>query len=155
MVSNTTSQSDGDKRMAITLDPNVEFEALAINRIESEEVGWLTTVNGDLVPQPNPVWFIWDDGSFVIISKPKQAKLINIGRNPHVSLNLETSEKGGIVVFTGKAKLVDRDSVSPVVLDRMAAKYESGLQSINYTREFFEREYSATIRFTPEKVRGW
>ena len=60
-----------------------------------------------------------------------------------------------MVVFTGTAGIVDRADVASDTLVRFAAKYGPHLPEVGMTRDEFEREYSATIRFTPDKVRGW
>ena len=142
--------------MTFTIDTTTEFGAKVVHRIEQETLAWLTTVSSDGTPQPNPVWFMWNDGIFLIFSKPGQAKLANIARHPRVSLNLEaTEDQEQITVFTGSAEVARADSVGQDLLDRYAARYADRLPVIGMTREQYEAAYTAVVRFTPDKLRGW
>ena len=31
-------------------------------------MAWMTTVGDDGTPQPNPVWFLWDEDGFLVFS---------------------------------------------------------------------------------------
>ena len=137
-------------------DPNTEFGAKVAQRVEAERLVWLTTVSSDGTPQPNPVWFLWQNGAFLLVSKPGQAKLKNITRHGRVSLNFEaTPDEEQISIFTGSAELIDRASLGQDFLDRYHVKYASGMTNIGMTREQYEAAYTEAIRVIPEKVRGW
>ncbi|MCB0048173.1 MAG: pyridoxamine 5'-phosphate oxidase family protein, partial [Caldilineaceae bacterium] len=60
------------------IDWDSEVGRRALQRIEREEVIWLTTVSSRGVPQPRPVWFVWEAGSFLIYSTPRAWKLKHI-----------------------------------------------------------------------------
>ena len=142
--------------MAFRIDTTTEFGAKTARRVEQEKLAWLTTVDSNGTPQPNPVWFLWDDGSFLIFSRPNQAKLANIARSGRASVNLEaTEDEEQITIFTGTAEIVDYDALPKEVFDRYAAKYADGMERINLPRPEYEKAYTAAIRFTPAKVRGW
>ena len=72
------------------LDLNTEFGQFATKHIQSEYFIWLTTVDATGTPQPKPVWFIWEAGSFLIFSQPQAYKLKHILKNPNVSLHFNT-----------------------------------------------------------------
>ncbi len=76
------------------IDTGTPFGKVAERRLRTERIGWLTTVSADGTPQPNAVWFLWDGGTLLMYSIPKQAKLANIARNPHVALNLDSKKQG-------------------------------------------------------------
>ena len=80
------------------LDGSTEFGQRATRRLNEEIIGWLTTVSPTGQPQPIPVWFLWDGESFLLYSRPGQAKLANIARSPRVSLNLDGDGSGGDIV---------------------------------------------------------
>lgn len=142
--------------MAFQFDTSTEFGARVARRLVEEKLVWLTTVATDGTPQPNPVWFMWNNGEFVIFSKPGQAKLRNIERSGRVSLNFEaTDDEEQIAVFTGAAEIVDRTTIPQSLLDAYAAKYARGMINIQLSREQYEAAYASVIRFTPEKLRGW
>ena len=142
--------------MTFEIDTSTEFGAKTARRVEEDKLAWLTTIDSKGTPQPNPVWFLWDDGSFVIFSKANQAKLKNIARSGRVSFNFEaTADEEQITIFTGHAEQVDRASIPQEIFDRYAEKYEQGMINIKLPRPQYEAAYTEVIRFTPEKVRGW
>lgn len=141
--------------MGFTIDTSTEFGAKVAQRIEEQKLAWLTTVSGDGTPQPNPVWFIFDNGTFVIFSQPNQAKLTNIRRTGRVSFNLESIDEETITIFTGHAEIVPYESIPKSLLDRYIERYTEGLKNLKMTREEYEATYTVPIRFTPEKLRGW
>jgi len=142
--------------MGFAIDTSTEFGAKTARRVVEEKLAWLTTVDRGGTPQPNPVWFLWDGGAFVVFSKPNQAKLANIARSDRVSFNFEaTEDEEQVAVFTGRAEIVDRATIGQELLDRYAEKYAEGMERIELPREKYEAAYTAVIRFTPEKVRGW
>jgi hypothetical protein len=42
-------------------DPATAFGERVRQRLREEQVIWFSTAGGDGTPQPNPVWFLWDD----------------------------------------------------------------------------------------------
>jgi len=137
----------------VAIDTSSELWKLTKERIGTEQEIWLTTTSADGTPQPNPVWFIDEGQDLIVLSKPNQAKLGNIGRNPRSSVNFETSAH--VQILTGSARVETSGSLSPATWQRYVEKYAPGMSSINVTPEQFAAEYSAIIRFTPENLRGW
>ena len=74
---------------------------------ETEQAIWLTTVAADGTPQPNPVWFLWEAPSSVLIySQARARRLEHIDRRPRVALNFDGNGRGGnIVVLAGEASI--------------------------------------------------
>lgn len=142
--------------MAFILDTSTDFGKHVAERIEREGIAWLTTVSSNGVPQPNPIWFLWNDGEFLIFCEPDQAKLANIARQSGVSLNLNSTIHGGdVVIFSGSAELFDKATLPAEVIDRYVSKYADGIASLEMTGESFLNQYSEGIRVTPGKVRGF
>ena len=142
--------------MGFAIDTSTAFGAAVIDRLEVQKLAWLTTVDSKGTPQPNPVWFIWDDGVIYIFSKPNQAKLSNIARSGRVAINLEaTADEEHVTIFTGQAEIIDRADLPADILDRYAERYKDGMTGIQMTRAEYEAAYAIPIRFTPEKLRGW
>ena len=75
--------------MAFEIDTDTEFGQRVARRLESELIGWLTTVSPAGVPVPSPIWFLWDRESFLIYSQPDVPKLRNVAANPNVTLHLD------------------------------------------------------------------
>jgi len=89
------------------IDLTTDFGRAVKRLLKNEYVIWLTTVDSSLTPQPRPVWFIWENDSFLIFSQPKARKVSHINTNPKVALHFNTDETGDqhVVVFTGEATM--------------------------------------------------
>ena len=137
------------------LDFSSAFGKRALERLQDEQVVWLTTVNAKGTPQPIPVWFLWQDDAFIIYSQPSTPKLRAIARSGNVSLNFNATEHGGdIVVFQGTAEIV-ADGPSAADVPAYVQKYAGGFESLSMTPEKFAEEYSEFIRVVPSRLRGW
>lgn len=124
--------------------------------LETEYVIWLTTVDSNLTPQPRPVWFIWEEDSFLIFSKPNAHKVKHIAKNPNVALHFNTDDTGDrrVIIFTGPAA-ADANCPPAHQMPAYLQKYESGILALDMTPESFSAEYSTAIRIRPAQVRGW
>lgn len=136
------------------LDTNSAFGQRVQRRLVQEPIVWLTTVDTKEMPQPRPVWFLWEEESFLIYSRPETAKLDHIARNPNVSLHFDGDGRGGdIIVFTGTASLAP-DAPPANAVAGYKTKYSEGFARLNMTPQQFADTYSVAIRVLPSKVRG-
>lgn len=139
--------------MAVDFDTTTEFGARAERRLRNDQIGWLTTVSPNGMPQSTPVWFLWDGETFLIFSEPGTRKLRNIRDNPKVALHLDGDGKGGdIVVVNGDARIADRPSADQFAA--YVAKYEQGIKGLGMTTDQLAQTYSTTIRMTPSRLTG-
>ena len=124
-------------------------------QLEAQYVIWLTTVDASLTPQPRPVWFIWQEDSFLIFSQAKAHKLKHIARHPRVALHFNTDERGNkhVMIFTGEA-IVDDSVPAAHEVPAYMKKYKDGITAIGSTPEEFSRKYSVAIKIRPAEVRG-
>jgi PPOX class probable F420-dependent enzyme len=133
---------------------SVEISSEFAERIRNAYYMWFTTVRADGMPQPTPVWFVWDGSTFLIYSMPSAQKVRNIRRNPKVALSFAGDDEAGeYLVIMGEAAI---DETAPPV-HRMPAyleKYLEGIKRANMTPESMARSYSTAIRVTPTYVRG-
>lgn len=138
------------------IDLTSKFGRVVERHLDNEYVIWLTTVDSNLTPQPRPVWFIWEDDSFLIFSQPKAHKVAHIKKNPKVALHFNTDETGDkhVIVFTGEAS-IDSNSPPAYEVPYYFEKYKAGIADLDMTPEGFSREYSTAIRIRPTDVRGW
>ena len=139
------------------LDFNSKFGRVVKKHLTKEYFVWLTTVDSKGTPQPRPVWFLWEDDSFLIFSQPNAYKVKHLRENSKVSLHFNTTDKLGeknVIVFVGDA-FFDKDVPHADKIPAYLEKYESGIQGLNSTPEEFSREYSTAIRIKPSEVRGW
>lgn len=135
--------------------PETPFGARVARRLRDETIVWLTTVATDGTPQPNPVWFYWDGGSFLVYTLHDAARLRHIARDPRVSLNFDSVGRGGdIIVFTGEARVAP-DEPSADQNPAYLAKYRTRIDGEFGGPAAFAARYSVPVRITPSKVRGF
>lgn len=137
------------------IDTSSDFGQRVAKRLADEQVVWLATVDSSGTPQPNPVWFIWDGQTALIYSQPNQAKIRNVERSGHASLNFNSDFHGGDVVILAGTAQVETGAPAADQNPAFIQKYADGIASINLTPESFAAAYSVPIRVTPTKVRGF
>ena len=119
-------------------------------RLETADVGWITTVNGAGQPQASPVWFVWDGGAIHIATRPGAPKIRNVQTNPLVAFHVDGAGPGDVVVsIEGRAEECDRLEVA----DAYATKYAGGIDRLGITPgEYFE-DFSSALRIVPDRWR--
>jgi PPOX class probable F420-dependent enzyme len=136
-------------------DLTTDFGKRAENRLRTEQVIWIVTVNEQGVPQPSPVWFHWDNEAILIHSQPITPKVRAIRANPNVALHFNATESGGdVIVIGGKATLVNEGQIS-IPTEDYATKYASGNAGLGLTNDTFAQDYSQLIRIEPSTLRGF
>ena len=125
----------------------------AAERLDREQVGWITTVTAGGQPQSTPLWFVVHDDAIYLHSQPHAAKAANIRTNRKVSFHLN-GEVGDIVTIDGDAEVLD--TPEPGALDNFLAKYETAIREyLHTTPEAIIAEYRTPIRVTPSRVRTY
>lgn len=138
------------------IDFTTEFGQKAKRHLEKEYFIWFTTVSADLTPQPRPVWFIWENDSILIFSRPDAYKVAHVKKHPNVAIHFNTDNKADedVIVFLGRAE-VDNNVPLPHEIPAYFEKYKTGMEELDMTPEAFGQEYSLAIRVKPTKFRGW
>ena len=139
------------------IDFTTEFGQKVKRHLDRDYFVWFTTVGADLTPQPRPVWFIWEDDSFLIFSQPGAHKVAHLKGHPNVALHFNTTDAKGeedVIVILGVAEI---DPNSPPAHEVLAylEKYETGIADLDMTPEEFSQDYSVPIRVKPRRLRGW
>jgi len=135
------------------LNLSAEASSALEDRLRAEYIAWITTVTPDGQPQSSPVWFLWDQGEFLVYAQPHSWKVRNIRAHSAVSLHLNSDTEGGrVVTFEGSACI---SSGPPPAHEAAAylAKYREGIAGIGMTPEQMSAEYSTALRITPTRVR--
>lgn len=133
---------------------STQFGQRAFKRLQDEEVLWLTTTDSRGIPQPRPVWFLWDGDTILVFSQPQGRKVAHIQQNPQVAINFNCTFTGGdVVVLIGEAELL-AGPVSQQELQAYLKKYEQGLKGINMTEDEFQNSYQTAIRIRLTQLRG-
>ena len=136
------------------IDTSSSFGRRVVERLEHEQVVWLTTVAADGTPQPSPVWFLWDGQQVLMYSMPKAPKLRHIQANPRVALHFDgTSDGSDIVILTGEARIAENEPPANN-MPAYAQKYAQSITDIGMNPESFAQAYSVPVRITPTRLRG-
>jgi PPOX class probable F420-dependent enzyme len=137
-------------------DPSTPFGERVARRLRDEHLIWLTTIDAKGMPQPAPVWFLWDEATstFVIYSQTDAKRLTHLQQNPRVALNFDGNGSGGdIIVVTGQAQVSSDDppaNQSPTYMK----KYGDAIPRIGSTPERFASHYAVALRIRPTAIRG-
>jgi PPOX class probable F420-dependent enzyme len=134
-------------------DSTTVFEANTLRRLKEEQIIWLTTVRADGMPQPTPVWYLWDGETFLIYSQPGAHKVRNLSHNQKVALNLNCDAEGGEVLIIFGLAQIDPGIPMAHLNQAYLEKYREAIKDINMTPESMSIEYSTAIRVKPERVR--
>ncbi len=137
-------------------DPTTPFGERVARRLRNEPLIWLTTVDAKGIPQPTPVWFLWDEAAstFLVYSLANAKRLAHIQQNPKVALNFDGDGSGGnIIVFTGTAQISSTDPPADQ-LPAYLEKYANFIARLFTTPENFASAYSVALRIHPSAVRG-
>ncbi len=126
-----------------------EFDAI----IASSIYVWFTTVREDGMPQPTPVWFVRDGGTFIIYTIPGTKKVKNFSSNPQVALGWANEDAGNYCVVMGEVA-IDEAIPAANVQAAYIEKYREAIGEIGYTPETFAQTWSLPLRVTPTHVRG-
>ena len=136
-----------------TLDPATEGGAKALRRLETELMGWLTTVDLEGQPQASPIWFLWRDGEVVIYSHIRAPRNANLETNPRVAFNLNTDPDGDeVVTMEGEAR-IDLSLPPSSADDAFQAKHRHMLDRYGWTPEWLAENYPVSIVISPTRWR--
>ena len=121
--------------------------------LEDALVAWLTTVDGRGRPQSSPVWFVMENGEFLVYSLADTARIRNIRANPLVSVNLDSNEGSDVVIAEGTARIVD----GPPSTEHGAyqRKYLRQIEGMGYSAQTFAEAYPTPIRIEPTRWRSF
>jgi len=138
----------------VVFDSGSDTDRNALERLERDMIGWLSTVTPDGQPQTFPIWFLWEDGEALVYSDHRAKRNVNIARNPRVALHLNDDGRGGgIVVVEGEARV---DDATPPVTRHAAylAKYGALIVEQLTSAEAMQRTYNVPLRIRPTRGRA-
>jgi PPOX class probable F420-dependent enzyme len=136
--------------------PDSDFGTRALRRLHEENLIWFTTTAADGTPQPNPVWFLWEDtaDSALIYNATAAKRIEHAAVRPHVSLHFDSDGRGGdIVVLAGVAEQA-LDAPPADRNDAYLAKYRDQIGQIGMDPAQFAKAYSVPMRIRVTRVRG-
>lgn len=115
-----------------------------IERLESQQNLWFSSVRADGRPHLVPVWFVWHAEKIYIGTDPKSVKSQNIRANPRVAVALEDGSKP--LICEGTARPVPQPWTEGL-LAAFHRKYEWDLTK--------DEQYNHVIEVTPQRWLSW
>ena len=126
----------------------------AVRLLQSELVGWLTTVTPAGQPQAQPVWHVIDGDDLLVFRRPTARRLKNIATNPKVSYNLRGDPHGDVIVSLEGRASVDDSLGSPAHNFDYVEKYESEMVRLGWSVEEYDSEFSTPVRIEVTRLRA-
>jgi PPOX class probable F420-dependent enzyme len=121
-------------------------------RLRGEPVAWLTTIDRHGAAQPNPVWFVWDGATILVYNLATAHRLVNIRRQPQVTIHLETHGRGGdAIVLIGVAEIVPDERSA----DQHAAFLHKYRERMDLSPQRWAERFPVAVRIRPTRFRGY
>ena len=123
------------------------------------------SIGKDGMPHLAPMWYVVEEGRIVFRSFTKSQKIVNLRRDPRVTVLLETGEayeelRG--VMIRGRAVLIDDPARTLQVYGLLAAKYAMvGGEPVTLTGEALEAAFgrfapkNTTVVVEPDRIASW
>lgn len=132
---------------------------------EGAKVLAVATINADGTPHLAPMWFTTDDGRVVFRSFTKSQKIVNLMRDPRLTVLVETgdfyAELRGVMI-KGIATLVTDPDYILGVYGQLTAKYPfAGTEPVDLDEEALEATFgryaakNTAVIVEPDKVTTW
>jgi PPOX class probable F420-dependent enzyme len=132
--------------------------------LERSKTAILCSVGPDGAPHPMPMWYALDDAGAVLMTTfAKSQKVVNLRRDPRVSILVEDGESyqelRGVVIY-GKAEIEPETERVLDVLTKVSSRYTGGGGS-GPPAEALRQGLLATarkrvaLRVAPERVVSW
>lgn len=140
------------------MDAAAPATAMALERLRTEEVAWLTTVDRSGAPRSVPVWFFRQADVLLIISQPKTAKVRHIRAGSKVQFHLDTGAGGDeIVILDGTATISPRSCADWMseIEQEYRAKYDAAIEAFGTPLDQIVEQFSTVIEFAPTRLRAW
>jgi PPOX class probable F420-dependent enzyme len=125
----------------------------------------VATIGKDGFPHVAPMWFVVEDGKFVFRSFTKSQKIVNLRRNPKLTVLIETGEAydelRGLMV-KGTARLVDDRAEVLRLYGRVSMRYTMpGADGMDLDPDALEAMFgryadkNTVVVVEPEQVVSW
>ncbi len=125
----------------------------------------VATLGSDGFPHVAPMWFVVEDGKFVFRSFTKSQKIVNLRRDPRLTVLLEDgtdyAELRGLMV-KGTARLVDDRAEVLRLYGKVSARYTMpGTEEFDLDPDALEAMFGAyaakntAVVVEPERVISW
>jgi PPOX class probable F420-dependent enzyme len=125
----------------------------------------VATIGRDGAPHLAPMWFVVDDGRVVFRSFTKSQKIVNLQRDPRLTVLVETGDtyetlRG--VMIKGRAELVDDPDYVLAIYGRLGARYPfAGDTPVELDPDALEAAFgrfapkNTAVVVEPESITSW
>jgi PPOX class probable F420-dependent enzyme len=148
---------------------DISFSAEEIEQFLADDKTLIvTTLGKDGHPHTAPMWFFTDDGKIVFRSFTKSQKIVNLARDPRITVLIERGvayTELQAVMITGTARLIDGVDDPDYVLEayrRLAARYPMvGPEPVDMAPDALEQAFgrfapkNTVVIVEPEKIISW
>ena len=109
----------------------------------------LATLRADGTTQMTPVWFIWEDDTFVISTVKHTVKWKNLVRDQRCSI-IADDPAGHYITASGVAELIDGDVYDATL--RIVQKYKTPTEIEEYMADIYREGERTIVRLKPERM---
>jgi PPOX class probable F420-dependent enzyme len=125
----------------------------------------VATIGRDGSPHLAPMWFVIDDGKVVFRSFTKSQKIVNLRRDPRITVLVESGEtydslRG--VMIRGRATLIDDPAYVLEIYGRLGARYPfAGDTPVALEGEALEQAFgpyaakNTAVVVEPDRIASW
>ncbi len=111
--------------------------------------GKLATIHRDGTPHVTPVWFLYEEGKFLVNTSEDRVKFKNIKRDDRVALLID--DEYVYVLVEGAARVAkERDPFKDI--ETLAIRYVGEQQGKKQFREHYSKQKRVSIEISPERV---
>ena len=130
-------------------DPSTPFGDRVRRRLRDDLLVWLTTVDDDGTPQPNPVWFLWEGATCLVYNTAGARRLRHIRSRPAVSLHFDHGGRDTVVI-AGRATIPPDQPPA----DRVPAFLARYQHLMTMGIEQWARHFAVPLRIELVRTRG-
>jgi len=109
----------------------------------------LTTLHGDGSPHTTPIWYMYEDGKFIVNTSEGRVKLKNIRRDGRVVLVVH--DEYSYISLEGEARVaLERDPLKDI--ESLAVRYQGRTEGEKAARDRYWKQKRVSIELTPKRV---
>ena len=129
--------------------------ARVTERLDTDIVGWLTTVAPNGTPQASVISFLRDGETIIFYSQPDTPKLRNLAANQRVSFHLNCDEIGNQMVTIEGDAWIDESAPKSNEIPAYLTKYEEPYRRWGMDARDTANQFWVAVRIRPTRIRAW
>ena len=107
-----------------------------------------STIHRDGAPHTTPIWYVYDDGKFIVNTSLDRVKVKNVKRDDRVALLVH--EGYSYVLVEGKARIAnERDPLKDI--ESLAIGYHGEAEGRKAARNYYWKQKRVSIEVVPSK----